>query len=298
MGLIWELDFYSRPILDDQQKKIWEVLICESPQQIDVNPDSIYRYAEFCPSTTVNSLWLGEAIKKAITETGKTPTKIRFFRRQMKNMITKACAEIGIDAIASRRTYTLNHWLSERLKDYYPTWENYDPQAATAGGVKYPDLNAIALPDAVKGDKGDKWAIVSLPVKDFEEMNQWDIAFGEAFPLSMYNLDPDLHIPGLIIFSNRAVPLAGWLSGLELGCCYVEDIPFSAREIVRQFQRLRIETGLSDSWILADITDEQSVAEAQGFTKAKSLVQQIHFLAIQSNPESESFAGFWLLKDN
>ena len=106
MGLIWELDFYSRPILDDQQKKIWEVLICESPQQIDVNPDSIYRYAQLCPSTTVNSLWLGEAIKKAITETGKTPTKIRFFRRQMKNMITKACEEIGIDAIASRRTYT------------------------------------------------------------------------------------------------------------------------------------------------------------------------------------------------
>jgi len=297
MGLIWELDFYSRPLLDDNKKKIWEVLICESPQKIDVNPDSIYRYSQFCPSTTVNSIWLGEAIKQAIAETGRIPNQIRFFRRQMKNMITKACEEIGITAVASRRTYTLNHWLTQRLAQYYPTLPNYDSQGANALGVQYPELNAIALPDAVRGDKGDKWALVSLPVREFESMNDWDIAFGEAFPLSMYNLDPDLSIPGLIIFSTRAIPLAGWLSGLELGFCFVEEITPSSREIIKQLYRLRLETGVSDSWILADIVDQASIAEARGFTKAKSLVQQIHFLGIQSNPESESFAGFWLLKD-
>lgn len=296
MGLIWELDFYSRPLLDNQQKKLWEVLICESPQQIDVDPDSIYRYAQFCPSTTVNSLWLAEAIKKAIAETGKTPTKIRFFRRQMKNMITKACEEIGINSVPSRRTYTLNHWLKDRLKEYYPTLSGYDAQASTSATVAYPELNAIALPEAVRGDKGDKWALVSLPVQDFREMNQWEIAFGEAFPLAMYNLDPDLVIPGLIIFSSRAIPLAGWLSGLELSYCYLEEISPSSRELLKQVYRLRLETGVSDSWILADLTDEKSVAEARGFSKAKQLVQDIHFLAIQSSPESESFAGFWLLQ--
>ncbi|MEB3214919.1 MAG: Tab2/Atab2 family RNA-binding protein, partial [Nostocales cyanobacterium 94392] len=31
MGNIWELDYYSRPILDENNKKIWEVLICETP---------------------------------------------------------------------------------------------------------------------------------------------------------------------------------------------------------------------------------------------------------------------------
>lgn len=296
MGLIWELDFYSRPLLDDEKKKRWEVLICESPQQIDIEPDSIYRYAQFCPSTTVNSIWLGEAINKAIAENGKTPTKIRFFRRQMKNMITKACEEIGIEAVPSRRTYTLNHWLKQRLTEYYPTLTGYDSQAASSATVQYPELNAIALPDAVRGDKGDKWALVSLPVKDFQEMNQWDIAFGEAFPLSMYNLNPDLAIPGLIIFSSRAIPLAGWLSGLELSYCYLDEITPSARELLKQVYRLRLETGVSDSWILADITDEGSLAEAFGFSNAKNQVQQIHFLAIQSSPEAESFAGFWLLQ--
>ncbi|MEO0970614.1 MAG: Tab2/Atab2 family RNA-binding protein, partial [Cyanobacteria bacterium J06639_18] len=34
MGSIWELDYYSRPILDEDQKKVWEVLICESPLDI------------------------------------------------------------------------------------------------------------------------------------------------------------------------------------------------------------------------------------------------------------------------
>ncbi|ELR97858.1 Tab2/Atab2 family RNA-binding protein [Gloeocapsa sp. PCC 73106] len=297
MGTIWELDFYSRPILDENQKKLWEVLICESPQQISTNPDLIYKYAQFCPSTSVNSLWLAEAIKQAIAESGQIPSKIRFFRRQMKNMITKACEEVAVIPVPSRRTHTLNHWIVERLKNHYPTLDNYDSQAINAS-VQYPPLNAIALPDAVRGDKGDKWTLVTLPVQDFIEMDQWDIAFGEAFPLSLYDLDPQLSIPGVIIFSNRAIPLAGWLSGLEIGSCYVEDITPSTREIVRQLSRLRLETGLSDSWILADITDEQGQSEARGFTKAKNLVQQIHFLAIQSSPESDSFAGLWLLKDS
>ncbi|NES69560.1 MAG: DUF1092 family protein, partial [Okeania sp. SIO2D1] len=47
MGTIWELDFYSRPILDERQKKLWELLICESPLDINHPTDSLYRYSEF-----------------------------------------------------------------------------------------------------------------------------------------------------------------------------------------------------------------------------------------------------------
>ncbi len=96
MATVWELDFYSRPILDERQKKVWEVLICESPLSIARSPDELFRYSQFCPSTTVNSLWLKEAIEKAIAESGEMPQKIRFFRRQMGNMITKACEDLGI----------------------------------------------------------------------------------------------------------------------------------------------------------------------------------------------------------
>ena len=285
---IWELDFYSRPIVDENGKKLWEVLICESPTSVDRSVENIFRYSEYCSSKTVNSIWLKEAIQKAITDSGNSPKKIRFFRRQMNNMITKACAEVGIAAAPSRRTYALNQWLSERETEIYPQETGYDEKAANSASVKYPPLNAIALPDAVKGDKSDSWAFVSLEAAAFAELPEWDINFGESFPLALAGLDDETKIPGLIVFSPRSVPLAAWMSGLEMGYLQLE---MGVRP------KLRLETGASDSWILANLTNEQTISEAKNFTEAKQKAGGVHFLAIQSNPESESFAGFWLLKE-
>ncbi|MBR8827244.1 MAG: Tab2/Atab2 family RNA-binding protein [Gomphosphaeria aponina SAG 52.96 = DSM 107014] len=293
MNTIWELDFYSRPLIDENKKKKWELLICESPQKIEREPDSLFKYAQECPSNTVNSLWLRETLAKAIAAAPSSPKKIRFFRRQMNNMITKACEELDIPAVPSRHTYALNQWLEERLRDFYPDQPGYDRGAANSASVQYPASNAVPLPDAVRGDKGDKWAFVTLETAAFTEMNEWDIAFGEAFPLSMISPSAQVtppfqkeSIPGVIIFSSRALPLAGWMSGLELGFLEFED---------GKFPRIRLETGVSDSWILANITDPKTLAEARGFARAKKEAQQVHFLAIQANPEAESFAGFWLL---
>jgi hypothetical protein len=61
---------------------------------------------------------------------------------------------------------------------------------------------------------------------------------------------------------------------------------------------LRLETGGSDSWILINLTDEGAIAEARNFEQAKEKTAGVHFLAIQTNPEIESFAGFWLLKED
>ncbi|PSF38381.1 hypothetical protein C7H19_05170 [Aphanothece hegewaldii CCALA 016] len=288
MGKIWELDFYSRPILDDEKKKLWEVLICETLTEIDQKPESLFRYSEFCASKTVNSLWLREAIEKAVAQAGETPKKIRFFRRQMNNMILKACEDSNIIAAPSRRTYTLNAWIDQRNKTFYPSQPGYDENAAKSLSVKYPPLAAIALPDAVRVDKGDKWAFVNLEASAFADMKEWDIAFGEAFPFSMTEISPDTKIPGLIIFSSRALPLAAWMSGLELGYLQFEA---GSRPI------MRLETGSSDSWILTNVSDAKTLAEAKGFEAKKENAAKVHFLAIQSLPESESFAGFWLLKE-
>jgi hypothetical protein len=99
---------------------------------------------------------------------------------------------------------------------------------------------------------------------------------------------PEMRIPGLIIFSPRALPLAAWMSGLEMGYLKIE-------EGERPF--IRLETDVSDSWILANLTDAQTLAEAKGFETAKEKSAHVHFLAVQSHPESEAFAGFWLLKE-
>jgi hypothetical protein len=120
-------------------------------------------------------------------------------------------------------------------------------------------------------------------------MGEWDISFGETFPLAWAAIAPETKIPGFIIFSERAVALAAWMSGLEMGYLKVENN--NNRPI------MQLETGASDSWILASLTDAQTQAEAQGFEVLKKASNNVHFLAIQASPESESFAGFWLLKE-
>lgn len=285
---IWELDFYSRPVFDDSGKKKWEVLICESPLEIERSPDSLFRYSQFTDNQHVNSIWLREALESAIAQAPQAPDKIRFFRRQMNNMILKACGELDILASPSRRTYTLNQWLAERMEAVYPQEPGYDPKAAKGATVQYPATTAVRLPDALRGDKADKWALVSLEAAAFEEMSDWTIAFGEAFPLAMMGVTPEMRIPGLIIFSPRSQPLAAWMSDLELSFLQLEG---GSRA------KICLETAVSDSWILANITDSQTLAEAQGFEQAKQNAQGVHFLAVQATPDSESFAGFWLLKE-
>lgn len=285
---VWELDFYSRPILDEEGKKLWELLICESSDDIARSPDTLFKYAQYCSSKTVNSLWLKEAIEKAIALAETTPKKIRFFRRQMNNMIVKACNDVGINPVPSRRTYALNKWLEERIKNVYPQEPGFDLNTANTPSVQYPPLNAISLPDAVKGDRGDKWLFVSLSATDFDDMKEWDIDFQESFALSLLNIASDTIIPGLIIYSPRATPLSAWMSGLEMGYLNLEK---------DMRPQLRLETGLSDSWTLVNLTNQETVKQAEDFEKAKQKAAGVHFLAVQSSPDSESFAGFWLLKE-
>ena len=285
---IWELDFYSRPILDDNQKKLWEVLICEAPTSIKQGDGDLFRYSEFCTNTEVNSITLKKAIEKAIAESGVSPSKIRFFRRQMNNMIVKSCEDLGIPVFPSRHTYYLNKWLEQRTKSFYPEQDGYDEKAVPSSAVQYPLTNAIDLPDALKGDRKDKWALVSLTGEQLLEMNEWEIGFQEAFPLDLADIDKETVIPGLIVFSSRALPLAAWMSGLELGYLRLEQ---------ERFPRICLETGVSESWVLANLTDKKTVAEGEGFESTKQKANGVHFLAIQSPTQSESFAAFWLLKD-
>ena len=118
-------------------------------------------------------------------------------------------------------------------------------------------------------------------------MNDWDIGFEESFALSLLDIAPDTIIPGLIIYSPRATPLAAWMSGLEMGYLNLEKNPLP---------QLRLETGLSDSWTLINLTNKETVKQAEDFAKAKQKANGVHFLAVQTSPESEAFAGFWMLK--
>lgn len=281
MGSIWELDYYSRPILDENKKKVWEVLICQTPSDISTKTDSLFRFAKYCPSTTVNSVWLQTAVQEAIAQAGEAPVKIRFFRRQMNNMITKACEDIGIPAQTSRRTLALNQWLQQRMEEVYPQEPGF--QGGSNPSVQLDAPLPQRLPDALEGEQ---LQFVTLSGADFADMPEWNIDFGEAFPLDLAGISSETKIPGVLIFSNRALPMAGWMSGLELAWLRFDN----------KQRKLVLETGATESWILANIKNPQMQIEANNFEQAKNKANGVHFIGIQSDPNSESFAGFWLLK--
>lgn len=282
MGTVWELDFYSRPVLDDNQKKLWEVLLCEGFSGGETMPDQLFRYSKFLPSSEVNSISLKGAIEEAIAQAGAPPSRIRYFRYQMQNMILRACEEAGIPARPSRRTLALNDWLRDRNQSVYPNLEGYTN--APSPSVAAPPPSPQSLPDALLGQQ---WAFVSLEAAAFADLPDWEIGFGETFPLELAHLAPDTPIPGLLIFSPRATALAAWMSGLELAYWRVEG--GKAPQII-------LETGAADSWILAGLPKAELVKEAQAFDAAKAQANQVHFIGIQDRPDSEAFAGFWLLQ--
>ncbi|HEY9825190.1 MAG TPA: Tab2/Atab2 family RNA-binding protein, partial [Stenomitos sp.] len=226
----WELDFYSRPILDEQDKKLWEVLVC--------NAERTFEFSRFCAGSEANARWLESALTDAmeqwrsqfqLSETA-TPDKIRFFRRPMNTIITRACESLNIPSQASRRAYALVQWLRERMDSVYPEHPGY--KANITPPPAFEPTPAQPLPDALRGEG---WAFVSLKFSDLAEMQDWDITFQERIPLSLLQLSADTVVPGLVIFSKRAIPLAGWMSGLE-----VWDINYETQPV----PRLILETGL------------------------------------------------------
>ena len=283
MGVIWEIDFYSRPLVDERQKKVWELLVCESPSTTQQPAEQLFRYAQYCPSDRVNSLWLSEALQAAMLEAKHSPQRIRFFRRQMNNMITKACKDIGIPSAASRRSIALTQWLGERMEQFYPSQPNY--QAVNSASVQMFSDPPQPLPEALIGEK---WAFVNLAASQFTDMSDWQIGFGESFPLEMVGVTPDMQIPGLILYSPRSVPMAAWMSGLEIVAVRYQPAPKST---------LLLETGASESWIVARL-DTDTQQGAARFEANKQQAKGVHFIAIQSNPDSEEFAGFWLLYES
>lgn len=191
MATVWELDFYSRPILDENEKKRWEVLICEGAQEVRDEPESLFRYSKFLANTEVNSIQLKAAIEEAIAQAPSPPDRIRYFRYPMQNMIARTCEEIGIPAKLSRRTLALQTWLDYRNQEVYPKEPGY--KQSVVPRVAAPPPLPKPLPDALVGQQ---WALVTLEASAFADMPDWQIDFGEGFPLSMAGLEPSAKIPG------------------------------------------------------------------------------------------------------
>ncbi|MBF2097564.1 MAG: Tab2/Atab2 family RNA-binding protein [Gloeomargaritaceae cyanobacterium C42_A2020_066] len=273
---IWELDFYSRPVLDDQGKKIWELLLCDR--------EGTFQLARRCPPDQVNSAWLTQALQEVIQSAGR-PSGIRFFRQPMANMINRACAELQLTTRPSRRTLALIRWLEQRWQAVYPEEPGFQPLAAPP--PQPPPAAPQPLPDALRGQR---WAFVTLPLLDLRGIEPGMADFGDGLPWPQVQVNPAENptVPGVAVYTQRAAALAAWMSGLELASFTLETGPPA---------RLILETGLDDRWVFAPLGNLSLAAAGRDFDASKRVVKGLHFLAIQTAPDVETCAGFWLLQE-
>ncbi|KAJ6670868.1 hypothetical protein OIU85_014701 [Salix viminalis] len=197
----WELDFCSRPILDARRKKIWELVVCDDSLSL--------QFTKYFPNNVINSITLKDAIVSISEDLGvPLPERIRFFRSQMQTIITKACKEIGIKPIPSKRCISLLLWLEERYETVYTRHPGFQKGAQPLLALDNPF--PMELPDNLFGEK---WAFVQLPFSAVREeiaSLETRFVFGASLDLDLLGIEIDdkALIPGLAVASSRAEPLA------------------------------------------------------------------------------------------
>ena len=279
----WELDYYSRPILEPDGKKRWELLICSSPAPDAARPP--FRWCRQCPAASVNSQWLREALEEALQEAAQlgfaSPRKLRCWRASMRTMVQRAAEPLGLELVPSRRCYALVEWLQERQATVYPAEQGY-----MAGPLAPPPQPiqplAVPLPEAARGDS---WSWASLPIAALREAVDWPVSFAGLVPLPE-DLDGELMVSGLRLFSaSRSLAIAGWLAGLEPVRLELSD------------GQLVLEAGLEDRWLLGNLELPEAEAAEQAFRAARAQAAGVQFLAVQSSADQQGFDGFWILRD-
>lgn len=277
----WELDFCSRPILDERGKKVWELVVCDATLSL--------QYTKYFPNNVINSITLRDAIASISDALDlPLPDKIRFFRSQMQTIITKACNELGIKPVPSKRCISLLLWLEERYQTVYTRHPGF--QRGSKPFLSLDNPFPMELPENLFGEK---WAFVQLPFSAVQETSssfETKYAFGGNLDLDLLGIEieDDALIPGLAVASSRAKPLAAWMNGLEV-CSMEADVNRGC---------LILSVGVSTRYIYATYKkDAATTQEAEAWEAAKKACGGLHFLAVQEKLDSDDCVGFWLLLD-
>jgi hypothetical protein len=279
----WELDYYSRPILDADGKKRWELLICSTPATGEA--EEPFRWSRSCPASSVNSIWLREALEQAIAAAEQQglarPRRLRCWRASMRTMVQRAAEGLAIELIASRRCYALVNWLQQREREVYPHEEGYlsGPLAPAPEPIR---AVARPLPETARGES---WAWARLGAGELQQADQWESDFAGLIPLPA-GLNSDSPVPGILLFGGeRALAIAAWVAGLE---------PVRLEVCGRQ---LILEAGLEDRWLLSDLGSDDAERTSAELSASRQQVGGLQFLAVQANPSAQRFTGFWMLRD-
>ncbi|MDC3041074.1 Tab2/Atab2 family RNA-binding protein [Prochlorococcus sp. AH-736-B08] len=279
----WELDFYSRPIIEANGKKRWELIICSTRSY---KSEDTFIWNKICPANEVNAIWLTNALNEALNDAKKEgwakPSIVRFWRSSMKSIIKKSLEAINIEALVSRRTYDLFDRIEFLEKEIYPKEKGY------VRGVLAPTFSSKIenapkpLPEAVRGDA---LTISEISIGELKTAQNWPIEFGDIFPIHQ-TLNDDELIPGLRLFSKeRSLALSAWFSCLE-----PIKLTISKNQLI-------LEASEDDKWLVTDLPEKDANILSTKFLENKENSFGFQFISIQSTPYIEKFAGFWILRD-
>ncbi len=279
----WELDFYSRPIIEANGKKRWELIICSKRSH---KTEDIFVWNKKCPANEVNSIWLTKALNEALNEAKKEgwakPTIVRFWRSSMKSIIKKSLEAVNIEALISRRTYDLFDRIEFLEKEIYPNEKGYVRGVLAPTFTSRMENSPKPLPEAVRGDA---LTISEISIGELKSAQDWPIEFGDIFPIHQPLNDNKL-VPGLRLFSKeRSLALSAWFSCLE-----------PIKLIIRENQ-LILEASEDDKWLVTDLPEKDANILNTKFLENKKNSFGYQFISIQSTPYIEKFAGFWILRD-
>lgn len=274
LGDEWELDCYSRPVIGDDGKKLWEILLTDNTGN--------FRYLKPVASNLVNSRNLRKVVEDVLDLSPVRPKTIRFFRNQMYNMITIALKPLDVEVKPSRCTSNLCMWLQEREDNIYPSMKGYNPQLRQQTILDYEVSQPDRLPDVLRAES---YAFVALPAEVFwnNEVNQDNIKKGKLSPIREMPKTGWIH--GITLISQRASSIAAWMNGLEIASVKADLL---GRELI-------LNTDINSQFVIAPLMDGQK-KEANIFEKGKFDALGYHFISVQSSTEAEEVEGFWLLR--
>ena len=271
---VWQLDFFRRPLLNEEGEVLWELLGCDRGFE--------FHFERWCPQSQANSDWIVAQLQSLDRP---LPDSLATFRPESLSLITEAAKKLGIQALATRRTETLKRWLLQRA-ELYQQLPGYTADA-------YQPL-AVPRPAPVPVSEqlwGDRWRFATLPVAELDSF--------AAHPMRVRSLPRELHplelglastasLPGLVIDGGRqSLQLAQWLETVT---------PVAVNYIPGAPDGLILEAGLAERWVLATFDDSEVQAAARLYHQRQQEAKGLHFLIIQPDDSGRTYTGLWLLQ--
>lgn len=270
----WQIDFYRRPLKDESDRTLWELVICDN--------SSNWIYLAFCPQSEANSDWLAQQLQQANTQ---LPDVIQLFRPECQSLLEAAGKQLRIPVEATRRTIDLKKLLQKRAAEY--------PQMSQYTGETYQPISVyrpapIPIPEAIWGER---WRFATLPAENLNAFTQKPIPVRSIpdilLPLNL-GLASTQPIPGIVIDGGRqSMRLARWLQSVN---------PVAIDYIAGDPDGLLLEAGLVDRWVLATFIDNDVATAARTYQQRLSQSKGLHFLLVQPDDSGMTYSGFWLLQ--